>query len=179
MSNLKSLFEDNLAQLRTNIERGFPNTRARQHRANMVNVTKTEFIPYPQQYALLIRAAVRGEDGTYNSRMLFRDVDYQDADNPNVVTFKAVNNEEYHIVPVFRDLHDVELGCTCLDYAWRFWMQNYQKDVQFGQGPSPYRRKTPPPPQGRPYANPMEVTGMCKHLIALSQSLEKTGILKT
>jgi hypothetical protein len=179
MNTLQNLFEDNLAQLSTNIERGFPRAKARQNRVNMVNVTKTEFFPYPQQYALLVRADVRGETRTYNTRMLFRDVDYQDADNENVVTFKATNGEDYHIVPVFRDLHNVELSCTCMDYAWRFWMQNYQKDTQFGQGPGPYRRKTPPPPQGRPYANPMEVTGMCKHLIKLSEQLEKDGILKT
>lgn len=179
MSNLKNLFEDNLAQLATNIERGFPRTRARQHRTNMVNVIKTEFFPYPQQFALLVKAVVRGEERNYNSRMLFRDVEYLDADSDLVVSFKATNGQDYHIVPVFRDLHGVELSCTCMDYAWRFWMQNYQKDTQFGQGPGPYRRKTPPPPEGRPYANPMEVTGMCKHLIKLSDELQKTGILKT
>ena len=178
MKNLQDLFEFNLAQLRTNIERGFPRTRARQHRVNMVNVTKVEYIPYPEQYALLVRAAVRGEEMTYNSRMLFRDVEYRDADSDIVVTFKATNGEDYHIVPVFRDLHDVELSCTCMDYAWRFWMQNFQQDTQFGKGPNPYRRKTPPPPDGRPYANPEEVAGMCKHLIKLSDHLQQIGILK-
>lgn len=179
MSNLKNLFEANLNQLQTNIERGFPKTRARQHRVNMVNVTKVEYFPYPMQNALLISAQVRGEERTYNSRMLFRDVEFLDADTETDVTFKATNNEEYHIMPLSRRLHDVELSCTCMDYSWRFWMQNYQQDTQFGKGPSPYRRKTPPPPQGRPYANPMEVTGMCKHLIKLADNLEQIGILTT
>jgi hypothetical protein len=180
MKTLKTLFEDNLTQLRTNIQRGFPNTRARQHRVGMVNVISTQFIAYPQQFSFLVEAKVRGEDGiTYDSNMLFKDVEFQEADSPNVVTFKANNGEEYHIIPVVRNLHGVELNCTCLDYMWRFWQQNYQKDVQFGKGPNPYIRKTPPPPEGYPYANPEQVTGMCKHLIKLSDNLQQKGILKT
>jgi len=177
MISLKTLFEDNLTQLRQNIERGFPRTKKRQKISNTVSISNIRYTAYPMQHAVQVEASARGSTGNYEPIILFTDVEFQEADTPNVITFKAINGEEYHVSPVSRRMNNVEMSCDCMDYQWRFASQNYQKDTQFGQPPPPYQRKTPLPPAGRPYANPMEVSGMCKHMVRFADQLQQVGLL--
>jgi hypothetical protein len=41
-----------------------------------------------------------------------------------------------------------------------------------------YVRKTPRPPAGRPYANPNDIPGFCKHVHSLRIHLQKQGLIK-
>lgn len=173
MKSLQQLFELNLNTLQSNIVRGFPNTKKRQHISNTVNITNLQLVPYPMQHALEADAVALSKGNRYSPVIMFEEVEFEEADSPNVVSFKAATGDEYHIVPISRRMHDVKVACDCMDYIARFGIYNFQADTQYGAGPPPYRRTT-----NRPPVNPMKVEGWCKHLIRLGDHLQQIGILK-
>lgn len=56
--------------------------------------------------------------------------------------------------------------------------QYYNKKNKSLTGPhKTYIRKTPPPPEGRPYKNPNHIPGLCKHQLRLIHLLIQNNIL--
>ncbi len=58
---------------------------------------------------------------------------------------------------------NVRYRCTCKDHYFTWGIWNFNQGAIFGNKPRPYKRLTPPPPNGYPYRNPNKYCGICKH----------------
>lgn len=170
---LKDIYEYSVNNLVASTIGGFPDTKKRQNVTNTVAVSNIQFIPYEQSRTLQINARVNSSGHTYQTTMMFSDVQYEPNDTPDVTSFKGMDNQDHHIYSVSAVLNDAQVRCTCLDFYYRFADQDYQSGSLFGAAPPPYRRKT----TTRPPANPTDAIGMCKHLIKMSDKLTDMKIL--
>lgn len=156
-----------------NIERGFPNTRKRQHATGDVTIQTVEFIPYIGTKMLHVKSTCSSTSGNrYNQVIQFTRVNFEPDDTDTNATFKATNGQDYHVQPINLADHNVKVRCNCMDFYWRFASYDAADRSLVGKGPAPYVRKT----DNRPPANPMHVPGFCKHLIKLTQHLQGIGL---
>jgi len=171
---IQNMDEASIRDLETNIQRGFPNTKARQHAVGPVQVPIVKLTPYVPSRALLAESQANNMGRRYNPEIFFSDVAYEDEETNTNITFTGSDNHEYNITqPVPLAGNDVQVRCNCLDFHYRFARQNAKNNALYGEAPPKYHRKT----ETRPPANPMQVPGMCKHLLALVDELQKMGIV--
>lgn len=159
-------------QLDDNIHRGFPDTSKRQHVALSVPIRDINYVDYPANNALKAVSVCEGKGGEYKQAILFRDVTFSPVQNDNTVTISA-SGKLIHIIPITLADHTVEVKCDCLDFRHRFAHYNNQDNSLYGQPPEQYVRKT----TTRPPANPLGVSGMCKHLLKLLDTLQKRDVV--
>jgi len=70
---------------------------------------------------------------------------------------------------------DVGVVCSCSDYFYTWWKWNRGAKAYIGGlNMPPYQRKTAAPPVGRPYKNPSQKPGVCKHIAFTVQKLAET-----
>lgn len=166
--------QSSVPQLQSNIERGFPETRKRQHATGEVTISNVQYIPYIGMKMLHVKSMSSSNGNQYNQSMQFLRVEFASSDAPDVATFQASDGEDYHVVPLILAGHNVKVKCNCLDFHYRFAHYNSQDKSLVGRPPPLYQRKT-----NRPPVNPMRVPGMCKHLLKLVQTLESNGLIQT
>lgn len=65
----------------------------------------------------------------------------------------------------------VKVTCSCADFYFMWWKWNSNTNALAGPDFDKYERKTPDPPVGRPYKNPGQHEGLCKHLVVLTREL--------
>jgi hypothetical protein len=68
---------------------------------------------------------------------------------------------------------EVVLRCECNDFKWRFNFEDHRDRSLYGRVRKKYEAKINPGS-----SNPLEMPGMCKHLIKLVNSLHHNGILE-
>lgn len=166
----------NYTRLRTNIERGFPDTKRRQHVTGPIQIQQMALIPERNPgggRSLLVRANANNEGRVYHPHIRFLRVGFQDEDQPNNVTFTGADGQEYHITPIRLRMSNVEVACDCLDFYFRFSVHNRRDNSLYGPPPQPYHS------QGlRPPVNPLKVPGVCKHLIKLTDTLRASDLIQ-
>jgi len=171
---IQQIDEISIRDLENNITRGFPGTKARQHAVGPVQIPIVRLTPYVPSHSLYAEGQANNRGHRYNPEIMFQEVNFEDQETPTNITFTGSDNNEYNIAqPVPLMGNNVQVRCNCLDFHYRFARQNAGDDALVGKAPPPYRRKT----QTRPPANPMHVPGMCKHLLALVDELQKMGIV--
>lgn len=69
---------------------------------------------------------------------------------------------QFRQVPNLKE-NTVKLKCSCPDFRFRFEKELFDNKGLIGRFRK-YTRKTPPPPEGHPFANPDELMGYCKHV---------------
>lgn len=151
-----------------------PKSEKRQFAINEVNVEKIVIYPFTPSGALDFRAIVQGKSNKYQPIIFFKDVEYQDEDSNDNVTFTAVDGKEYHVAPIKLREKNCQVRCTCPDFRWTFSVQNKSSDVLYGEGPGLYQNKTDKEPR-----NPSDVPGLCKHILALAVELNQSGMVNT
>jgi len=159
--------------LENNIERGFPETRKRQHATGEVTSRNLQYTPYIGMKMLHVKAQSSSNGHQYQQAIQFNGVDFEREDTPENATFKAADGSDYHIQPLQLNDHNCKVRCNCLDFYFRFAHYNSSDKSLVGRPPPLYQRKT----QTRPPANPMRVPGMCKHLLKLVQELQSAGVI--
>jgi len=167
------LIEVTLQDLERDTVFGFPNTTKRQHATGPVHITKTKLIPAVPTNDLMCHATAASEGKNYNPKLLFLQVQYDDQDTNENITFNGSDGKQYNITPISLARSNVKVNCDCLDFRWRFSVWNDNSDALYGEPPPPYQRKT----TTRPPANPNRTPGICKHIIKLTQELRQTGLL--
>lgn len=161
-------------QLYTNIQRGFPDTKKRQHVANQVNVVKIQYVPIEGNKVLQVNATTVSNGNRHTPAAQFTNVQYQQEETSDAVTFKGTDNADHTIKQIDLSSTNVKVRCTCLDFHFRFSWQNYSDNSLVGNPPPIYRRKT----TTRPPANPTEVPGLCKHLVRLFDVLKRNRLVR-
>ena len=155
----------------------FPRTRKRQHATHPVQIVRTDFTPYIGTRNLLVRG--QAKSGTYNNvfykpMLFFNEIQFEDEDTAENVSFKVAGGEDYHMQPI--DLSDniVRVRCDCLDFYFRFSPWDFSNDDLFGPKPKTYVRKT----NTYPPVNPTRSPGICKHIMKLVLTLRDARMLK-
>lgn len=72
--------------------------------------------------------------------------------------------DTYWVEKIDIDKQKALIRCDCRDFIFTWAYQDFKSGNLWGPPPKPYIRKTLPPPKGRPYRNPMNYPGFCKHI---------------
>ena len=168
-----------IRKLKTNVSIFFDTPRDKSSR--QVVVSNLTYVPYVEDSQLMVKANTKSKNTVYSTVILLDDVKFVDeqarfaktiGNNAFAVTIKS-GNDKYYILPVKQTTSSVLVSCTCLDFYYMFSVWN-QKDMSLhGDPPEPYIKKT-----DRPVRNPQRVSGACKHILRLSDTLIGDGILK-
>lgn len=169
---LKQLEEASYADLEQNTMQFQPPSDKRQHAVNPIQVQQLELVAANQSGTLEARANIQSGGNKYQSIIFFEGVDYQDEDTPQNITFTGADKQEYHIAPISLRTNNVKVRCTCLDFRWRFSVQNQENGSLYGPGPGLYQKTSNRPPN-----NPQGVPGLCKHLLKLAIELRNSGVV--
>ena len=167
------LEKSDFLDLRQNIERGFPDTKKRQHATGPVHIVKLRLQPFIKTNNLKVDGDAKSDGKNYNPEILFHEVEFEEDDTDENVTFVGSDGEEYHVIPLHLADHNVKVRCDCMDFRWRFAMWNATDDSLIVNPPPPYRKKT-----DRPEANPQRVPGVCKHVLKTIERLHDTKVVK-
>ncbi len=146
----------------------FPNTRRRQHVVAPIQINSIIATPFLGLNTLLFRAEALNAGRTYKTTILFKDVNY--VDGPGV-TIRDEVGKRYFIEQLTQDTQDILLRCSCPDFYWRFCHFDHLDRSLYGRNRANYAG------QGLWEANPQQLPGMCKHLMATMQELQLIGIV--
>jgi hypothetical protein len=151
----------------------FPHTTMRQHVVHTINIGEIRLTPFLGMKTLLVRSAAFNEENGhhYNPIILFKRANF----NPqnNAVQFLAADNEQpYQVQKLSLNGTHVLLRCECKDFFWRFNYYDWIDKSLWGPKRKPYEAKLRPGT-----ANPMEMPGMCKHLMALAKGLREVKLI--
>lgn len=167
--------ESTLRQLDTNTRQFQPPSQKRQHATGPVNIVQVQTIPFAPSGELKVECVARsGESGkTYHPIFMFQNVQYEQDDSQQNVSFTGHDGQEHHIIPISLAKNTVKVRCDCLDFYHRFFPYNNRDKSLYGNVPRPYVRKT----TTHAPANPQQKPGVCKHLLAAAEALSQTGLL--
>lgn len=171
---LCSLLEASLFDLQRDAERGFPNTKKRQHVTQPVVASSLKILPYIGTKVLYFQFTTKSgtEAGKfYKTIISFKNVVFEKEKTPENIEFIAGDNKTYYIKPLSQESSQVRVRCDCLDFYFRFVYQDYRDQALYGPKAKAYVRKT----DTYPPANPRDLKGMCKHVMKCVQILEKSG----
>jgi hypothetical protein len=165
------LDEMSLDQLYDSTVTAFPFTSKRQHSIQPLKVVSLRWTPFVGLKTLFIKGLVESDIKMYDTVLLFKDVNYNE-ENENVVPLIATDGLSYRFGKI-SSKNDVLLRCNCGDYYWRFNRYNYLDGSHWGRCRAKYESKGLRSP-----ANPLEMPGMCKHLIQTVKALSSAGVFE-
>lgn len=156
------MLENTLPELFRSAVDAFPATTKRQHVTAPIEISDVRFTPFLGMKTLLIRANAANEGRVYSPIILFKRASF----STEGFSFTAHDdNKEYHLAP--HD-HDVLVRCDCNDFYWRFNYYNHLETSLHGKVRKEYKGSGVP-------ANPLEMPGLCKHLMKLMEELKEMG----
>jgi hypothetical protein len=161
--------ESSLSELYASAVAAFPRTTMRQYATHPVVITHLQWTPYRGMKTLFVKGLAQSEGHEYGPIILFKGVNYK-VDEVRIATNKG---EEVSLRPLSLSENDVLVRCNCPDFYWRFNYYNYLDKSLYGTKRAKYEAKTDRGP-----ANPMELPGMCKHIMKLVEVLEQSGIFR-
>jgi len=161
------LSEQSLTQLTTSTISGFLRTKKRQKSTNKVRITSRSFARIDTD-KLLATAQCDGETDDYVTKIEFDGVEFVDVADPDGIKISG----DLSVNQLDKDVTDVRVSCTCLDFHWTFAWYNSAEGTLIGDPPPPYT-----PSGNRPPRNPSKVPGLCKHLLKFSEVLKSEGLI--
>lgn len=163
---LDKLRESSLADLYQSAVDAFPRTKMRQYATHPIVVTNLRWVPFVGMRTLFVKGLAQNEGKEYNTIVLLKEINY----SGDEITIIASDGKEYSFDKPTLESSDVLLRCNCPDFHWRFNYYNHQDKSLYGSKRGKYESKGGPP------ANPMELPGMCKHLMKTVKVLQESGI---
>lgn len=164
------LDESTLVKLYHSTLKAFPNTSYRQHSTNTIKIVKLEWVPFVGMKTLFIKGTAINEEREYNTLVLFKKMNYLTEDH-NAVKIIATDGLPYKFDRIDERTTDVLLRCNCPDFRWRFNSYNYVDHSLYGRKAPAYKAISERGP-----INPLQMPGMCKHLIKTIKALSSAGI---
>jgi len=159
--------------LERNVLNFTPVSTKRQNAVDPVRVTSMALLPFIGTKNLNVDTIASSDGTNYSPKIIFNNVEFEEEDLPENVTFKGKDGNDYHIKPINLAQNTLRVRCDCLDFYWRFAAFNAKDKSLIGAPPRAYQRKT-----NRGPVNPQEVPGVCKHLIAAMKALKHSGIVR-
>ena len=165
-----SLFaESSLEDLYQSAVEAFPHTTMRQHATDTIIITNLRWTPYLGMRTLFIKALAQNEGREYSPIILFKKVNY----NSDEVKITDNTGKEYSFGKLSLENTDVVLRCNCADFFYRFNYYDHLDKSLYGRKRRKYESKGVGPP-----ANPLELPGICKHLMKTAHVLREAGIFQ-
>lgn len=160
--------ESSINSLYKSAVKAFPLTTKRQYAIDPIEIKEVSLTPYIGMKTLFVKALAINEDRKYNPIILFKNVLYGKGK-------KIIGSDglPYQISTLSLDETEVLLRCPCKDFHWRFNFFDHLDHSLYGRKRSKYEAKYNPGS-----ANPLELPGMCKHLMALTRNLKNSGIIE-
>lgn len=159
--------ESNLIQLYNSAVKAFPNTQMRQHATDPVDIIDLDWVPFLGLNTLFVKARVRNENREYGSMILFKKVKYEGGAN-------SLHLKDKIGIPFtmqkLKENQEVLVRCGCDDFKWRFNFYDHIDYSLYGRKTKEYHAKT------SRKANPLELPGMCKHLMKMAYTLSEEGL---
>ncbi len=162
--------ESSLNDLYKNIVVAFPRTTKRQYSIDTVKVTQITWNPFIGLNTLLVKSLIQNEGKEYNPTILFKKVVFF-PEKGNIVEIIDNTNRRIKISKISTESNDVMVRCQCKDFLYRFHNYNYLDKSLYGKDRKKYES------MGGPPANPMELPGVCKHILKFWKSLEHSGVI--
>ena len=172
IDQIDKLDESTYAELQRKTLAFTPPTEKRQWVVDPIQVQTIQYTPAPNSNTLVARGQINSNGTGYQSSIMFTDVNFQDENTPDNVTFTAADGKEYNIERINLAQSNVKVSCNCLDFYWRFSTWNHKDGSLIGTPPPPYQRKT----DNRPPANEQKTPGVCKHLMKLVINIRDAGL---
>lgn len=160
--------ETSLSELYASAVAAFPRTKMRQFATDPVVITHLDWTPYKGMKTLFVKGLAQHEDREYSPIILFKGVNYQVEE----VRVAANDGSEFGMRPVSLTENDVLVRCNCPDFRWRFNYYNHLDGSLYGAKRKKYEG------HGGPPANPMEMPGICKHIMKLINVLQEAGLFR-
>lgn len=166
--------ESTLYDLHQSAVDAFPRTTKRQHATDPIKIAQMEWTPFLGTKTLFVKGLAQNVvHGTeYHPMIQFKNVKYHnDRDAGGLIEIVASDNKPYLLEKLGAAGNDVLVRCDCGDFRYRFNYYDHIDHSLYGRKRKKYEG------QGLWKANPLELPGLCKHLIKLSLSLKDAGIL--
>jgi hypothetical protein len=164
---MKDLNESSLTDLYDSAVAAFPRTRKRQHAVDPIVIESLHLTPFLGMRTLFIKAEARNQMRHYNPIILLKNINY-DGKGAKIQDNEGVIHE---FDPLSLENTDVVLRCNCPDFRWRFNYYDHLDHSLYGRTAPKYVANGKGPP-----ANPLELPGMCKHLMRTVQVMHDLGI---
>lgn len=159
--------ENSLQNLYTSTIQAFPGVQKRQHAVHTIEIKEIISTPFLGMNTLFIKGLAQSDSGKeYNPIILFKNVNYHNNKIPNLAEITAKDGRNYFFEKLSLENTDVLVRCNCKDFHWRFSYTDHQNESLYGKVRKKYEAKINPGS-----SNPLELPGMCKHLMALTKSL--------
>jgi hypothetical protein len=139
-----------------------------------VQIQEVTLVPAIQNKTLTAKSRTRSTNGFYETIIEFSGVDYFREGGNGRQEFQGSDGATYWIDPIRPYKSNVKVRCGCLDFYFRFSVWDQRDKALNGPPPAPYHRKT----DTYPPVNPSELSGVCKHIIALVEYLTKQKLIR-
>jgi hypothetical protein len=164
--------ETSLVDLYKNTVKAFPKTNKRQHSTHEIKVERLNWVPFLGMKTLFIKGLVRNESRKYDSIILLKNVIFKESEAKKSIKIRMSTGKEYFVEQIDAEKNDVLVRCNCKDFYWRFNHFNKIDKSLYGRGRIKYEALIRPNT-----ANPMEMAGICKHLIKMAKIIKETNLL--
>lgn len=161
--------ESSLSHLFQSAVDAFPHTTKRQHATDPIEISSIRWTPFLGMRTLMTKALAKNENREYSCFIVFKNVNYHTGHNQGLITLQT-ENHSYFLEKLSLINTHVLVRCSCPDFKWRFKYYDHLDRSLYGHKGKPYQSNG-----GLP-ANPMEMEGMCKHLMKLSETLRNKGL---
>lgn len=159
---MRSLLEHSLNYLQRVTSEDFGD--GREMRSPPIRVVGFVVVQHEGLVEIRSRVVNMGEPSTYYVRIHIENL----GDDGGDKTLSSVNNGLISFSEDELEERDVKVSCNCKDFYWRFAYWNAENDTLLGPRPRPYTKLT-----NRPPVNPTKTPGICKHIIAVKNHLER------
>lgn len=127
------------------------------------------------QYSCIVIGS-KGDE--YKNTIQVYDIDFEknlkniEDEKDNWLLGKTIEGKKiYHSIPSLENRVKLKCQCTDFRFKWEYPLALSKNGSLIGSYRK-YKRKTPPPPVGYPYANPDNIVGVCKHLYNFLRHLQ-------
>lgn len=166
---MDTFVETSLAGLYSNIIKAFPSTTRRQYSTDEVKIEHLVWVPFRGMRTLFVKAQARRDGSKNECLILFKGVEY----GSRGVELHASNGETVFLKPLSMESTDVLVRCTCEDFHWRMKHFNKLDRSLYGSDRKKYEASLRPGS-----SNPMELPGVCKHLIKMAKVLKESSVVR-
>lgn len=161
-----TFLESSAEELYRSAVKAFPNTKMRQHATHPIVIRELRWTPFVGVKTLFIKGLAQNEDREYGPCILFKGVNYQG----KAVKITASDGLQYNFDKLSLENTDVLVRCNCPDFFWRFNYYDHLDKSLYGTKRKKYES------HGGPPANPLELPGMCKHIMKMTKVISESGI---